>query len=499
MSSKYLLSLDADGLTAHHWQDGVLREESRFEINQGTQAFSDYLNLRPHAQFYLLADQAEEAFVQEAVPFVRGSDRSALIAHKLQQHFYGTPLTTAVSLGRETEGRRDEILLFFALTRPEKLDPWLNALQEANAQLAGLWTPPLIAPAVMQCLEITPPEHSLLLTLERAGIRQCFFDKGQLHFSRLSARPDSLDPELMAHACQAESASTLQYLQAQRMIARDAKLAVLLPVHPAEIESYTTLLPETESFNFQIINLHTLAKCAGLSNLPDHSLSDALYLQLLAKRTPDKQFAPDKDRRMYRLARAKQLMLKTGAAFLSVSVLAALGLFAYALQLRSDIADMREEIQYESERYAGLQRNFPPLPVEANTLKTLVGAYEQLNMQGMPPEKLLSQISTALEAAPSIDLVRMEWQTGGQLSTTTDATASLRMEAVLPISLTSDPREQLARINAFATALRAQPNLQVNVTRVPVDIASGKVLRSDDQLTVMPTRPQFSMEVLFLP
>jgi hypothetical protein len=66
---------------------------------------------------------AEEGFQLEDLPYVQGGDRNALLQRRLSQYYYNTPLSAAISLGRAKEGRRDEKVLFAALTRVETFTP----------------------------------------------------------------------------------------------------------------------------------------------------------------------------------------------------------------------------------------------------------------------------------------------------------------------------------------------------------------------------------------
>lgn len=150
MPQRRALFLDANRITAYAWQGGRIQSEGYFAGDvPGLEAFSAYLKTKRSSLFYLLADVAEEGYQIEDIPFVQGNDRKALIERRLSQYFYGTPLATAVSLGRDKTGRRDEKMLFSALTRPQFFEPWLATLRQSETRLAGVFSVPLIlAPAL---------------------------------------------------------------------------------------------------------------------------------------------------------------------------------------------------------------------------------------------------------------------------------------------------------------------------------------------------------------
>ena len=95
MPQQRLLYLDANRLSASLWQGGTLREEGHFPHDEaGVAAFSEYLARHRGSIFHMLADIPDEGFQIEVLPYAQGADRRALLARKLGQYFYGSPLAT---------------------------------------------------------------------------------------------------------------------------------------------------------------------------------------------------------------------------------------------------------------------------------------------------------------------------------------------------------------------------------------------------------------------
>ena len=112
MSSNRLLYLNTHRLSAYAWQQGVLTLNGVFDNDEtGLQQFSEYLSKNHKCYFSLLANAAEEGHALETIPFLQGSDRQALITRKIGQHFLGTSLASAISLGYEKSQRKNEKLL----------------------------------------------------------------------------------------------------------------------------------------------------------------------------------------------------------------------------------------------------------------------------------------------------------------------------------------------------------------------------------------------------
>jgi hypothetical protein len=280
MPQRRLLHVDSSRLSAWLWHGGGLRQEGEFGADEaGVAGFSAYLAQHPSSLWLMLADVAEEGFQFEAIPHVLGADRTALVRRKLNQFFYGSPFTTALSLGREKSGRRDERMLFAALTRPQAFEPWLAALRAAEAQLVGIYSAPLLVPTLGQRLKLRA-ENCLVVSFGSAGIRQTFLEAGRLR-CRLSRSP--MWP--VAYACAAEAARTYQYLAGQRLI-RSAALPVVILAPAAFRGALAAACVSSDELQYEIVDLLSAAAACGLKRATDGFSSDLLFLQMLATQPP---------------------------------------------------------------------------------------------------------------------------------------------------------------------------------------------------------------------
>ena len=124
MSDKTLLFISANHFHAYTWKKGVLSESLRFNDNPGgREQFAAFLHSHKNPT-YLLTDFIEEDFRYEIVPHLRGGERSALLQRKFEQYYRNTPFRQALVLHRQEDGRRDDEILFTALTNPALILPW---------------------------------------------------------------------------------------------------------------------------------------------------------------------------------------------------------------------------------------------------------------------------------------------------------------------------------------------------------------------------------------
>src|SRR5205823_5750935 len=183
---------------------GMLELEAQFPGDDlGITAFRDYLRGQRGALFAVLADLAGEDFHEEQVPYVRGADREALLARRLAQRYRDTRLAAALSLGQVVTERRNERVLLTSFTNTQQLAPWLDALEEAGARLAGVYSVPLLAPALAAKLGVRDA-RVLLVTANRAGLRQCYVEQGKLRFARLERTVDMV-PQALAMFVRSET------------------------------------------------------------------------------------------------------------------------------------------------------------------------------------------------------------------------------------------------------------------------------------------------------
>ena len=191
MKTDRLLYLSAYRMTAYHWHSGVLESEGVFAANdEGHQQFSDYVKQHRQATFTLLANVSEEGFHIETIPFLQGKDRKTVIERKLGQQFFSAPLTASLSLGYAKSKRKDERVLLAALTNNELFTPWITAITSHGAALSGVYSLPLVSVSLLKKLKLGD-EQCLLLTVQDQSIRQSYFEKGELHFSRLTPLQNS--------------------------------------------------------------------------------------------------------------------------------------------------------------------------------------------------------------------------------------------------------------------------------------------------------------------
>jgi len=498
VTASRLLYLNTHRLSAYAWQHGKLTAEGVFENGEaGLAQFRAYLERNPRSQFSLLANVAEEGHALEVIPFLTGNDRQALIARKIGQHFLGTPLATAFSLGYEKNRRKNEKLLISALTNPGHFEPWLQRIQEAEAPLAGIYSLAQLGGLLLKKLGYGD-KRCLLLTLQDHSIRESYLVDGQTLFSRMAPITDSSIAGA-ASSFAAEAGKLHQYLIGQRLIGRDETLPVYIVAAPPALPAIEKSCPDRGHLTFAFIDSHGAASKIGLHTPPQDNSSELLFLHLLATAPPKLQFAGEIHRHDYRLSQIRQGLVAAG-------LIALLGGLLFAAREIYETYDLRQETQAlkSSEadlnwRYQEISATFPQLGIDNETLRRLTTRHAELSRQQRQLAPAYIQVSRALDRMPTVILLGLDWKIGrGGTPAANDLAGTEEITTVrgaIRADSNATPRQILATFEQFTELLRADPNCSVSIQQQPFDLESGRALRGGDSEDANGQPRQFTVEI----
>ncbi|GHU03276.1 hypothetical protein FACS1894158_01320 [Betaproteobacteria bacterium] len=488
MKPRRLLYLCTSQMTAWHWRAGALVREATFPSTQaGWQQFRYYLAQNSKSVFSLLVNVAEEGFHIETIPYLRGADRRTVIKRKLAQTFPNTPLCSALSMGHEKDRRKNEMLLLVAFTNPAFFQPWLDAIRAANAMLSGIFSLPLLAPSLLKKLSV-PPDPCLLLSVQDQSIRQSFFEKGELRFSRLTPLQHSGISDI-AQALATESIKLQQYLAGQRLLNRGQTITAHILAHPDAFKEIQNTCADTPALRFDLIDISECARRIGLKTEARDMRAESLFLHLLRLDRSCPQFAGDDLRRSFRIAQSRSLSRSAGVLALIVCLLLSGKNLFDARQITQDAEVLRAEAALARQAYTDIVRTFPGVPADNETLKLVIGRYLAEERRSTTPADFYREISRALQIEPSIEIDRLDWEIsdGVDAANTTDSgspggesSESIVVRGTLRLDARVTSRQLLGAFSRFVDALRSNVNLQVEVLQQPLDIASGASLRGSD-------------------
>jgi hypothetical protein len=494
VTARRLLYLNTHRLSAYLWQGGRLHAEASFANGEeGLAAFSDYLGSHRKSEFALLANIAEEGHVLETIPFLQGADRQALITRKIGQHFMGSPLAAAFSLGYEKTRRKNEKLLLSALTNPAHFDPWLQRIGEAEAPLAGIYTVAQLGGRLLQKLG-DKDKRCILLSLQDHSIRESYLVNGQTLFSRMAPINDSSIAGI-ASSFTAEASKLQQYLIGQRLIGRDESLPVFIIAHPAALPAIEKACPEHGKLHFAIVDSHQAAAKLGLKTPPEDNRCDLLYLHLLATSPPRQQFAGAAHRHDYRLAQLRRGIIACGLIIFLGGLLFAARESYIAWSLANETRQLLASQQEFDDRYGEVSGRFPQLGIDKDTLRQLTDRYAELSRQQRLPEQTLQRLSRVLDQVPAVTLSGIEWQIGRNPTDNQDSQEITTVRGSIDSDATASIRQVLAIFETFTDRLRIDPDNRVRVLQPPYDMESERSLRGGDEVENSRQPRTFAIEI----
>jgi hypothetical protein len=520
MSEKRLLYFTANRVTVYRAAHRRLALETSFANNEeGAGAFAAHLGGLPRSLFFVLVDIVEEDFHQENIPYVRGRDRTALLGRKLAQRYRDTSLSIAMSLGSERTQRRDERILFSAFTNNAQFQPWLEALREAEIPVAGVFSAALLAPRIAQKLG-AKKAPLLLVTLESAGLRQSYVENGKLRFSRLGPldAADAADPRRVAEAFDRETTRVHQYLAATRVVAREGgAIDALLIAPPGQKARVQAAVPNMPQVRVTVMELGEAASAIGLKDYPPEAGAEALMLHLLAEHAPADQYAGENLRQFFRLRQMRTGLVVAGAALGAAGLLWAGVLVAQYFQLQDQIGEDRNRTRLATESFAKVEAGFPQLPTTTDNLRVTMQKYAALTKQTARPERLIAEVSTALDASPRIEIDKVRWELTATPRSAADrpqnpgpaapaaraapapaAAAQLfevmELEGKVGGVKASDYKAITALVNEFIERVARQPGVEVLQRKMPFELGPKERL-SGDIGTDTGTVPRFGLTV----
>lgn len=523
MFSKHLFYLSNEQLRTWQWRAGQLTPGPAFTADQaGVDGFNTFLAGWTPAPVYLLADLIEEDFQRQLLPHVGGRAGRLLRQRRLAQAYRDTPLRHASFQGREADGRRDDAMLFNALTNPALLQPWLDALEQAKAPLAGLYSASLLSAALLGKLDLTQ-RHLLLVTQQSGGLRQSYFQDGMLRFSRLSHLSLAVDEDGLA----SETARTQQFLTSTRLLARGQLLYVAVLAPAARVERLAQLSLDTRELAYEFTDLDSACARSGLDPAGE-PLCDRLFMALLGRRAtmhpanplarPASHYALGERGRFYQLWRIRRGLYGASAALLAGALLYSGATLWAGLDATGEADTLRREAQQYTGRYAASMAGLPPAVDKTQNMKAAVTVAQMVAVQAPQPLALMAILAAALDQVPEIKLVQLDWQAGRPgdappaprpdlpappvsallLGIPGKPPQNLRVEAEVVLQQ-NDYRSALASIDRFAQELARQPKLTVLIEQQALDLRPSVKLAGKDEAASGEASAKFSLNLVWTP
>ena len=508
------------------WRGGAIVEREVFNADEGgTPQFAEYLSRHRDVPTYVVTDLIEEDFRIDTVPHLRGGDQEAILDRKLAQLYRATTFRHAIVQERDTEGRRDDRVLYHAVTNPDLLKAWLAAVELAEVPLEGVFSSAVLSARLPKELSVFFP-HTLLVTIvPDFGLRQTYFQNRHVKFSRLT--PIAYDEgQSVGDLIAAETSRTWQYLDSQRYFAGGETLEACIMVHGPDREVIEEAIRGYPLLKYRFLDIEEVAAKISLKPAPTSSHAEEVLVHLFAKGGAENHFAEKAQTRFARYRRIKMGLYGLTAGLLAVGAAGA-AFNLYQTATTSAVNDQRSllvrsiqaEYQTISKEMAG----------QANASDTVRDASlffkAQIRQQSPSPSALLKDVATVWSEFPEMRMLQAVWAPsqeadfvpsyqpaadvsaqsirseiklvpGAPTSTGNLATASTDGDPPLPgakfevliidASVTrfqGNYRDAITRIERMAERFNQASNMKTEIVKLPLDVKPTAILRANASAT----------------
>ena len=488
MANKLLLSVSANQVSAAHWRRGSFSACTNFENSEeGLAAFKQYLAKTSYQPVYMMVDAIGEDYRLELLPHSFGSDRAEMVGRKLKQHYRSTPYCSARLQERDSGKRRDDRYLFCALTTPDLIEPWVQAVLARGLPMAGVYLLPTVGQGLVERLQLKLP-NLLLVSVHSSGMRLTYFRDQKLRLSRL-AQIDSNQQKNIKDLGE-EISNTRLYLHGLRVMTLDEHLTVLVIDRDDKLHELTQAIArDNPNIDCRRLGRAEVVAKLGVSARALDSSPKALYLHLLGLRAPADNLAPAGVTAGYRRHRAQRAVYAlAGATALGAVAWCAVnaGLIFYTRGQTEDAA--RATLQQQAQ-YQEATRQFPVAPTSAENLQRAVEIAQKIGGTMRTPETMLDVVSRTLDLNPAIVLKTLGWKYGAADidSGTEESAASSSIDVSSPPAgarhqsgviegevrpFRGDYHAAIETIDRFVDTLSQQPEVAaVKVLHLPLNIS----------------------------
>jgi hypothetical protein len=508
-----LLLIDADEVIHLRWQGGKLREIERYYGSDvDFDRFHVFLENDHKTPFVIVMDVIEEEFRTESVVHVTGVDHKALVARKLNHLFRSTRYKTARVIGREKEGRRDDRVLFTALTKPDLFEPWINRILAQKVPLLALTSAAYIMERFAQSLSMHSAPHLLVVNQEgNSGLRQTYLQRGRVIFGRLTpsgvSRSDNFG-ELLLEQCE----QTRKYLERIKQLPYDAQLHIYV-FTPETFSEQREVTHDLLHFHYRSVEELPLTRKISITNTQPGAIAYSL-ISGLHKRAIPNVYAPSITLRYQKVRNIKK----------ALNIMSILMLIGVGIVVGPTLADMGSKWDQERQlvertapllvEYERLTERFPETPIPSAQMEIVVEAHDRITRQIVRPDEILALISRGLEASPELIVSGISWRLDEVLSTAqenvfAEVTAVQEDQRIqqaiiegrsqllvtvrgLVLSETSY-RDATAQVMGFVEALKVSAGYEIIPLSLPINVSSNiNVATTIDGSTA---RGEFAIEI----
>ena len=472
MSARHLIYLTNENLVSLVARGGRITGRTVFPVSGAGQAdFERHLMGLRTVPTHVITDLAEEDFRLDTIPHLGGRDREAVLGRKLTQLFRNTPYKHALAQGRETDGRRDDRVVYTAITNGEVLRPWVEVLERLQVPVEGIHSSAVFSGQLLAELQLTFP-HALLVTFTPGdAVRQTYFRNREIKFSRLTPI-DLEEGETLGSLLAGETGRPWQYLDSLRNFTAADQLEVCILIHPKDRPAVEPVLRDYDQIQYRLLDIEQVAAKLGLKPPPVSSSAEEVLAHLFLRKPAENHFASLELRRFAVLRSARIAIGATAGAILAAGLAYGGWNVSFAMQNRDQDLQTAQQVMAAQRELDAITRSMPVQGTGGQTMRDTVAFYTGSLRDYPTVASMLVPVSGVLGRYPAIRLTQVAWQAADD-------------EKSMPVLVPTMPRDAppLKAVPKVADAAQAAPR-QPEGTESPFSSGRHAVALLEGTVTV---------------
>lgn len=474
-------------LSVMHWRGRTLAGTTSFEPTEsGLERFRNYLLETENIPGKFLVDVIEEDFRNERVPHVGAKDRVAVVNRLLDRYYRAShDYSYSEIIGREKEGRKDDIVLLGAMTNPQLIQPWISIIEECEVPLSGIWTLPIVSKGLLRDIRATSGPVLLVSQQVNSNVRQTLFRDGKLISSRQSIiNQDQNDISSTGELAAPEVSRTMDYLRAQGLIGTEELVNLHVLGSAEQIDSLNTYFVSGDRQKVFIHSIEDLLARLKLRGVKE-KFSDGLFAWLCVRQgiAPSHYGKSERFSRYHNrvmagaLYAASLLVLVVGVLMTEVNV-------SGALEHERSIDLLKQQESNYRSLYSKKFKDFEGVFENAGVMNAAVDLADRIRINGATsPLDFMISLSRILsqDKKRGLHIDKIEWlavnpdeRKGGYRNANFTSADEVRHDAIISGRIQEPEynyRASVEHIQKVIDYLKASPRVaEVEVLRMPVDL-----------------------------
>lgn len=397
-------------LTVYRWENSGFTGVAQFEPDEsGFASFERLLHREVNKPLRMIIDVIEEDFRLETIPHVIGTDKKSLLERTLNKNFRMHPHRYITIQGRETTGRKDDIVMMSAITNPELYKNWLDIIARNKIPFEGIYSLPFIGELLLKPLGAHKGKTLLISQQVPSNIRQSFYVDGQLKLSRQAPSQD----DAMSHSevLVDETERTVRYLENQHMYNTGDPFNIFVIVPMSQAADTAKSLRSDTYKTYHVVSRETLAKELGIKQHISGSYSDSFFAHVLLKNKKQAAHYVTAKEKKYFYHHKANLALKVSAALIALVAIS-----LSAIQFIEGIVNSSEipNLQQETRRFQQLEKQtlsaISDVEVDVNDIRDVVELAEKIEANyKFDPFVIINEFAKVLNNNKNINIDKLDW------------------------------------------------------------------------------------------